>query len=266
MFFHLSKILWWFTAPSNGLLLLLGVGVLLLWTPWRRAGRWVVTLGIMLLFVATTMPVGSWMLNRLENRFPAVSALPSKIDGIIVLGGVVNQFLTKARGQISIGDPAERLTAFAELAHRYPKARLIFSGGSALPFRQDLKEADVLGPIWPQIGLDPNRVVYENRSRNTYENAKNTFELAHPRPGETWILITSAFHMPRAVGCFRRVGWAIVPYPVDYRTEPVFQFSLSPNLSDNLSILEMAVHEWLGLFFYWWTDRIDSVFPSPNGS
>lgn len=266
MFFDLSKILWWFAAPSTALLLLLGFGVLLLWTPWQRAGRRLATLVVLLLFVVATLPIGGWMVHRLESRFPAVSTLPARVDGIVVLGGMVNQFMTKARGQISIGDPAERLTAFAALARRYPQARLIFSGGSGSLFRQDLKEADVLAPFWPQIGLDPARVQYENQSRNTYENAVNTFALAHPKPGETWVLITSAYHMPRAVGCFRRAGWTVVPYPVDYRTMPVFHVGLSFDLAGHLSTLEMAVHEWLGLVFYWLTNRIDSPFPGPRSS
>ena len=266
MFFSLSKVLWWFAAPANLLLFLLGIGVLLLWTPWRRAGRGLATLATLLVFATATLPVGAWMVHQLENRFPTVSAPPARVDGIIVLGGVVNQFMTVARGQVSIGGAAERLTEFADLARRYPQARLIFSGGSGSLFRQDLKEADVLGPFWQQIGLDKSRIGYESQSRNTYENAVRSFDMASPRPGETWVLITSAFHLPRAVGCFRRAGWTVLPYPVDYQTPPVFEFELSLDLAGHLSMLELAVHEWMGLLFYWLTDRTDSLFPGPGSS
>lgn len=266
MFFSLSKVLWWFAAPANALLFLFVLGVLLLWTPWRRMGRTLATLAALLAVAIATLPIGTWMVHRLENRFPSASTLPPHVDGIIVLGGIVNQFMTVARGQISVGDGAERLTEFAELARRYPEARLIFSGGSGSLLRQDVKEADVLPPFWTQIGLDAHRVEYENQSRNTHENAVRAFELARPQPGEVWVLITSAFHMPRAVGCFRSAGWTVIPYPVDYQTGPAFHFGFSLNLVGHLARLDLAIHEWTGLFFYWMTDRIDSPFPGPDGS
>lgn len=266
MFFGLSKVLWWFAAPSNGLLCLLAVAVLLLWTPWRRAGRSLATLAVLLAVAAATLPIGAWMVNRLENRFPAVATLPPRIDGIVVLGGVVNQFMTAARGQVSVGEAVERLTEFADLARRHPEARLYFSGGSGSLLRQTLKEADALDPFWQQIGLDETRVRYENQSRNTYENAVRTFDLAGPQPGETWILITSAYHMPRAVGCFRRADWTVLPYPVDYQTGPAFRFEPSFDFVHHLARLNLAIHEWTGLFVYWLTDRTDTLFPGPAGS
>lgn len=266
MFFSLSKILWWFAAPANLLLCLMTLAVLLLWTPWRRAGRSLATLAVLLSLATATLPVGSWLIHKLENRFPTVSTLPAHVDGIIVLGGVVNQFLTAARGQVAVGDAVERLTEFAALARRYPQARLIFSGGSGSLFRQDLKEADAVDPFWQQIGLDESRVRYDNQSRNTAENAARTFELARPQPGETWVLITSAFHMPRAIGCFRRAGWTVVPYPVDYQTGPAFTFAPIFDFIGHLGRLDLAIHEWTGLLFYWLTDRTDTLFPGPANS
>lgn len=266
MFFNLSKVLWWFAAPANALLFLLEIGVLLLWTPWRRVGRGLSTLAVLLVVAAATLPVGSWMIHQLENRFPTVSTLPAQVDGIVVLGGSVDQFMTVARGQVSFDGSVERLTEFAGLARRYPEARLVFTGGSGDLFRQDMKEADVLGPFWQQIGLDGSRIRYERQSRNTYENAIRSFDLVHPRPGETWLLITSAFHMPRAIGCFRRAGWTVVPYPVDYQTLPILDSKLSLKVVGHLSSLDQAIHEWTGLFFYWLTDRTDSLFPGPVGS
>ena len=223
MFFYASKIAWFLARPGNLLLMLLVLGTVLLWTRWRRAGRWLsagaVTLGV----VMAVLPLGHWLRVTLENRFPLVTATPVRVDGIVVLGGVVNQFITEARGQAAIGGAVERLTAFAELAARYPDAKLIFSGGSGVPFRQELKESHFVGPVFERLGLEEGRVIYEDRSRNTTENAEFSRDIARPRPEETWLLITSAFHMPRAVGCFRRVGWNVVPYPVDYTTDGDYQ-------------------------------------------
>lgn len=264
MFFALSKILWWLAAPANLLFFGLAAGILLLWTRWRRLGRNLASAAALLIAAVTVLPVGSWMMQALENRFPAVSTLPDRIDGIVVLGGAANPWLTVERGQISLGDHAERLTEFAALARRYPEARLVFTGGTGYLTRQDLKEADIIAPLWEQIGLDARRIQYENQSRNTYENAQLSRPLA--QPGETWILITSAFHMPRSVGCFRHAGWTILPYPVDYKTGRSFGFDLSLNPAGRLMSLNAAAHEWLGLIFYRLTGKTDALFPGPATS
>lgn len=263
MFFGLSKILWWLAAPANLLFLGLAAGVLLLWTRWRRLGRNLASAAALLIFAVTVLPVGSWMMQQLEDRFPAVSALPARVDGIVVLGGAANPWLTVERGQIALGDHAERLTEFAGLARRYPEARLVFTGGTGSLIRQDIKEADVIAPLWEQIGLDGRRVHYESQSRNTWENAVLTLPIARPQAGETWLLVTSAFHMPRAVGCFRHAGWTILPFPVDYKTGRSFAFDLSLNPAGRLASLNAAVHEWLGLIFYRLTGKADSLFPGP---
>ncbi len=263
MFFALSKILWWFAAPANLLFLLLAAGVLLLWTRWRRLGRGMATLAVLLIATVTVLPVGSWATRQLEDRFPAVTTLPARVDGIVVLGGAVNPWLTVERGQVALSDNGDRLTEFAGLTRRYPEARLVFTGGTGSLTRQDLKEADMLAPLWRQIGLDEGRILYENQSRNTHENAVLTLPLAKPQPGETWLLVTSAFHMPRAVGCFREAGWTILPYPVDYKTGSSFAFDLSLNPAGRLASLDAAVHEWLGLIFYRLTGKTDSLFPGP---
>jgi uncharacterized SAM-binding protein YcdF (DUF218 family) len=264
MFFGLSKILWWFVSPGNVLLALLCLGAILLLTPWRRAGRRICVLAALLFVLVATVPVGGWMITALENRFPQPRSLPERIDGVISLGGMVDPVVSEARGQIAVSDAVERLTALSGLARRHPEARLIFSGGAGSIRFPDLREADFLGPFLDDIGLDPNRVILDNRARNTAENAEIVKKLAAPKPGETWVLVTSAFHMPRAVGCFRQAGFPVVPYPVDFHTVGEFGFTPIPALSGNLSALELAVHEWLGLVFYRLTGRTGELFPAPG--
>ena len=264
MFFALSKILWQVVKPESVILILVCLGALLSWTRWRRAGAWMVSIAAVCLLAFATLPLGKSLLLVLENRFPVVSVLPSRVYGIIAVGGVVNQYVTLARGQVALGSPVERLTEFAALARRYPQARLVFTGGSGKLFQQEVKEADVLGPLLDLLGLDRDRVVLENKSRNTYENAVFTHRLMGPRPGENWVLITSAFHMPRTVGCFRKAGWTVIPYPVDFNFRGDEEFRLSLNLSGGLAKLQGGVHEWLGLAFYWLTGRTDAFFPGPS--
>lgn len=265
MFFSLSKILWWFVSPGNIILFVLCLATVLLFIRRQRLARWLFgILAVSAVFIST-IPIGSWMITSLENRFPAVDTPPKHIDGVIVLGGVANQIVTHARGQVAISDAAERLTALAHLGYQYPEARLVFSGGSGLLFNQELKEGDVIAPLLKDIGFDPDRVEIENRARNTFENALITREFVKPKASETWLLVTSAFHMPRAVGCFRKVGWeSIVPYPVDFRSTGIYVPTSIPQFSSRMSELELAIHEWLGLFFYWLTDRIDEPFPQPR--
>ncbi len=264
MFFIVSKVAWFFADPGNLLLIVLGLGVWLLWTRWRRAGRWLVSLAALAALAMATLPLGARLFLPLENRFPVAGDLPKRIDGIITLGGVVDQFVTRARGQVALGGAVERLTEFAALARRYPDARLVFTSGSGDLFRQDVKEADVLGPFLDVLGLDRGRILFENQSRNTYENAVLTFGLVRPDPGEKWILITSAFHMPRAVGCFRRAGWRVIPYPVDFDLRGDETFDVSFDFVDGIDSFAGGLHEWLGLTFYWLTGRTDAFFPAPE--
>ena len=264
MFFVISKVAWFIVNPGNLFLIALGLGVWLLWTRWRRAGRWLVSLAVLAALAMATLPLGTRLYLPLENRFPVAGDLPGRIDGIIALGGVVDQFVTVARGQVTLTGAVERLTEFAALARRYPDARLVFTGGSGDLVRQGVKEADVLRPFFDVLGLDVERIVFENQSRNTYENAVATFGLVKPKPGERWILVTSAFHMPRAVGCFRRVGWPVIPYPVDFNFEGDETFELAFDFAGGINAFAGGVHEWLGLTFYWLTGKTDTFFPAPG--
>lgn len=260
----MSKILWFFIDPSNLLLIALCLGTIFIYLRRDRLGRRILSFTAVMAVIITTLPIGQNLFVILENRFPAVQTLPEKVDGIVVLGGVVNQVLTKARGQVSIGGAVERLTSFAVLSRQYPNAKLLFTGGSGRILRNEIKEGDAVRSFFIDLGVDTKRLLIENNARNTYENAILAKQLANPQTKETWILITSAFHMPRSVGVFRQVGWDVIPYPVDYQLKDNIDLSLSFNLVGGLSFLTQGFHEWLGLLVYWLTDRTVAFFPSPN--
>ncbi len=264
MFFELSKTAGAFlTNPGNLFFLVLALGAVLLWTPARRLGRELVGLAVVAGLFAATVPAGRSALLALENRFPAAGELPARVDGIIALGGMVDPFVSPARGQLTLSGAVERLFALAEIGRRHPEAKLVFSGGSGVLGRQDATEAETLRPHLALFGLDPARVVLEGRSRNTYENAVLTRALVEPRPGETWVLVTSAFHMPRAMGVFRRAGWTVVPYPVDYQLEPESPPGWSFDFLGGMGTLRAALHEWTGLVAYRLAGKTDALFPAP---
>ena len=160
-------------------------------------------------------------------------------------------------------EPAERVTDAVGLALRYPNARIVFSGGNANLFSGP-SEADFAVSFFESLGVPRDRITLETQSRNTAENAVFTKRLIAPKPGERWLLVTSAYHMPRAIGAFRQAGFPVEAYPVNYQTagwEDLWVFSGS--LMGGIGGTDQAVHEWLGLFAYWVTGRIPVLFPGP---
>lgn len=263
MFFVFSKTLSFFLDPANIILLAMIVGVGLLWTRYIRLARWWLTATVLLTVFLAVVPLGRLLVNVLENRFETARTLPNDVEGIIVLGGVVDQFLSQNRGLTAVNSAVERLTAFADLADRYPDAKLVFTGGSGVLTDQSLKEADFAAPVLKRMGVPLDRVIFENQSRNTAENASMSREIVAPAQRGIWILVTSAFHMPRAVGVFRENGWRVFAYPVDYVTRREAGPFLQLGLRSGLNALAAAAREWTGLTFYWLTGRTNDFFPGP---
>ena len=264
MAYMFGKLTFYVLQPSNLLLILVLAGLLA--AAWRR--RWglplasVAALGIA---VCTLLPVGGWLTLPLENRFPAPADYPGEIDGIVVLGGGVDGALTRARGQPSFRETMERFASIPELARHYPDARIIFTGGAAWNSApEDLSEATVIGMFLARQGVPEGRVILEGRSRSTRENALLSLPLARPQPGERWLLVTSAMHMPRSIGVFRRAGWPeMQPWPVDYRTTGRFGSLDEPRMGGRLADLDQAAYEWYGLVYYWLLGYTDALFPRP---
>lgn len=260
--FAASKILWQLLRPNTFMLVLAVVGAAALWRG-RRWGRWptLIGLGWFVLIIAT--PLATWMTWPLENRFSRPAAAPTQVDGIIVLGGAVDQDLTTARGIPALTGAAERMTEAVALSRRFPEARIVFTGGSANPLRHAMTEADVARLLFGQLGLEGDRITYENAARNTAENAVLSRVLARPQPGETWLLVTSASHMPRSVGVFRAAGWPVVPWPVNYSTGLTSLSGYDEPFSERLGMAEWALREYLGLVAYRALGRTDALFPAP---
>lgn len=264
MYFILSKVAG-FLQLSTALIALGFVGVVLTWSRFARAGRRVMTVSLALLAIAGLSPIGNVLLLPLEQRFPPwVVAGQDPVAGIIVLGGALDEVVTSRRGAPSLNDAAERITTAVALARQFPDARLVFSGGSAALFATDAKEADAAALIFRELGVAPERIETESRSRNTVENARFAKQHANPQPGERWLLVTSAYHMPRSIGVFRTVGFAVEPYPVDWRTSgPDSMLRPFRTLSEGLRMTDVAVREWIGLLIYRLAGYTQELFPAP---
>lgn len=264
--YTLAKILAVLAQPSSMAIVAVIVGVWLLSRGRApRVSRFLAWGGLLALLAGGLTPLGNVLILPLEQRFAAVPAPApgSRVDGIILLGGFEDAHVSAGRGGLGLNEAAERVTEGLRLALRHPDAKVVFTGGAGGLFSR----AEASGPVGAfltEAGVAPSRLVLENKSRNTFENAVFTRELVRPRPGGRWVLVTSAYHMPRAMGLFRKAGFDVVPYPVDYRTrgeEDVTRgFSRIPQ---GLMRLDVAANEWMGLVAYRLLGRIDTLFPGP---
>lgn len=266
MYFYLSKVAGFVLVPSNAIGLLGGLGLLLLLSRRRRAATWAFATSALLLVVCGFSPLGNLLMLSLTERFPPWHAAVGAPDGIIVLGGAIDPEGTSIRGTLETDGSAERIFAMLELARRYPKARIVFTGGSGNVTGSRLDEAQFAGRLLEEYGLARDRVLLEMESRTTEENAVLTRRLVTPIAGERWLLVTSAFHMPRSVGLFRAAGFEVEPYPVDYRTLG-WSFAAMPprKLAFGLALTDVAIHEWIGMIVSRVTGRSKELFPAPRG-
>jgi len=257
-----SHILWAVIEPSTLLLVVALAGMIGLVL--RRGSNVALVFalfGVGGLALCTVLPIGVWAMRPLEGRFPAVPDLPEHVDGIILLGGFLDLKQSSDLGRPVLNEAAGRIPPFVALAQYYPQTALVFSGGDPEVFGRGTTEAAVTRQLFDQLGLASKHIRYENRSRNTHENAVYSRALVKPAPGQHWLLVTSAVDMPRAVGCFRAVGWPVIPYPADYHAAHA---GLFPGLRNGFMTFDWAIHEWIGLVYYRLRGWIPSLFPAPK--
>jgi uncharacterized SAM-binding protein YcdF (DUF218 family) len=264
MFFLFSKTLGFFAVPSNFVIACALFGMVLLATRFARAGRRLMVASLIVLAIAGLSPLGNALILPLEERFPPWDASRGAPDGIVVLGGAISPDVSAARDEVALNEAAERITATVALARRYPDARIVYSGGSGALIYRDGSEAASAVRIFESLGIPHARILAEEQSRNTVENAVFSLLLAMPQPGERWLLVTSGYHMPRSMGVFRRAGFPVEAYPVDWRTRGSADLLRPfPTLGEGLARTDTAVREWVGLLVYWATGRSSALFPAP---
>jgi uncharacterized SAM-binding protein YcdF (DUF218 family) len=260
VFFYASKVLFLLVQPSVICLAMIGTGLAL------RRQRLAVA-GFVSLLVLGFSPLGNMLILPLESRFPQqVMAQPlDKIAGIIILGGFEDPYVGQGRNQLTLNEAAERLTEGLMLARKLPQARVVFSGGSASLIETVPSAANQIGQFLQSAGVTAERIVLEEVSRNTRENAVMTYDVLQPKPGERWLLVTSAFHMPRSMGIFRQAGFDVIAWPVDYRTAGLVD-ARNPmgRLDEGLRRVDMVAKELVGLIVYRLRGWTDALYPGPR--
>jgi uncharacterized SAM-binding protein YcdF (DUF218 family) len=275
--------IWGLASPSQLLLATTMVGTLLMLATsgragppsrWLRIGQRLTLVGGIGLLLFGLLPVSHYLAHALEARFPvpgtagghAALSLPGKIDGIILLAGSERPAVSQEYGEPQTGAHGSRYIAALRLAQQFPSARLVFSGGAREePGKGPLEtQAAVAAAILGQVGLDPSRILFDEQSRDTCDHPRRVRALVQPEPGETWVVVTSAMHMPRTVACFRAAGWGdVIPYPTDFKVVLGGWDAGTMQVVDNLALLDEALHEWVGLAYYRLSGRTREWFPGP---
>lgn len=221
MFFFISKVFWFFAQPLNFSILLMAVAFFAVWLSWKRIAMTASACAFLILGLAAWSSLGALLLHPLEDRFQRPSPAPSHVDGIIVLGGGFEGGVNLVRGGYELNASGDRFVEAAVLARSYPEAKVVVTGGGGTLVLEGEGDGATAPRLLTALGISADRLILENESRDTYENAQFTKKLLDIKPGETWLLVTSAFHMPRSVGLFRKAGFNIVPWPADYRTSGI---------------------------------------------
>lgn len=270
VFYQLSKFLWALAAPANLLVLWLALGgALLIWGQKSlsyRVGRFMLGSGLFVLLLIMVVPAGYWGIALLEDRIPRPKQLPADVAGIIVLGGSESENVASTRGAVYTNyGTMNRLLMFKLLAEQYPQAKLMYAGGTTRVYTHPhMRQADIAQKVLT-IMLGPQReVLYERESRTTYENALNAAKIVGDKRKQSWILVTSAFHMPRALATFRQQGWNVTPMPTDYMTEAMFKPLWQVDFMRNLATLQTFLREIIGMVGYYAGGKSDQLFPGPR--
>lgn len=261
MSFYISKIVWAVVQPGS--LILIALLAVLVFGHMGRRTRGALGIVSAVLVAVAVLPLGTWLLRPLDDRFPPPSAEQiSAAPGIIILGGAASTMMTAARPGLALSDRAERYTEAVRLAHEYPDKIVAFTGGSGSMLKPDLKEGPIARELLLGLGINPQRLIVEEDSRTTADHPLMLEPLLPAGAKEEgWLLVTSAWHMPRSVAVFRAAGWHVEPYPVDYATLP--EGGWFPGFIGGLAGLYFGMHEWIGLFAYRAMGHTQEVFPAP---
>ena len=260
MTFFLSKFLWFLFNPFNCILFLLFLSLVFNFFKFLKFSKIILYFTFLFFFIAGALPTGSYLLYLLEKNYHNKVNLPEKVEGILILSGATSPFLTKEYDQIALNGSVERLTESIQLMKKYPKAKVFFAGGSGSIDFPDLNHSDVAKKFYESLDVNTKNIFFDKKSRNTYENIVFAKKKFNPNINEKWILITSAFHLKRAISIGEKLGWELIPYATDYKLPKKFKWKLSFDFFNNLGSLQHSSHEWVGIISYYLMGRSSKIF------
>tara|TARA_B100000315_G_scaffold131342_1_gene120922 strand:+ start:350 stop:1117 length:768 start_codon:yes stop_codon:yes gene_type:complete len=250
-----SKIIWVVLNPLNLLLIFLIIGFVFKIINMKIISKAFYTLSLIFFVIVGIFPTGNIILSKLEKSYPALPTLPSHVDGILILGGPSGPGLTREHGQVSFNEAGERLTESVKLIKNYQSSKIIFSGGFG-----ELSHTYVAKKFFSEMGIDISDIIFESNSRNTFENILFSKKIINPKEFENWLLVTSSFHMSRAINVAEKLNWKFIPYPVDFRTsKKLISFKPGLALLDNFNSFNLASHEVVGLISYYLLGRSSKI-------
>tara|TARA_Y100001936_G_scaffold253442_1_gene318123 strand:+ start:20 stop:802 length:783 start_codon:yes stop_codon:yes gene_type:complete len=260
MSFYLSKTIWVLLNPFNIFILFTISTIILYLISFRKISITIFLINSLYLILISFFPVGDYLIYKIEKEYHSNINIPDKLDGILILGGATNPSMYKEFNQISVNDSAERLIESVSIINRFKSSKVIFSGGSGVVNRPDLGHSQVAKLFYEKIGMGESRIIFEDNSRNTYENILFSKKIANPQKNQSWLLITSASHMKRAMLIGSKHNWHLIPYAVDFKTMKILKFIPNLNLLYNLNAFQQASYEWLGLISYYLMGRTNKIF------
>lgn len=259
LFFISSKLIWAIIRPGNLLVLGMIIGCLALLFKTkliRRFGKFILSLTAIGVIIIAFLPVGDWAIRPLESQYEYPEQL-TQLDGIIVLGGGISLPQSVKQQSMQLNADGDRIAQMLALMSQFPSLPVIYTGGSGEITIPDRHAIDYLRQYLDRLDISTDRITFETRAKNTYQNAKFSHDLINPSPGQQWGLVTSAYHMPRAASVFDHLGWNVIPLPVDFKASYRPSFAIAFDFAENLSLLDVAIHEYLGILSYRLTGRIE---------
>ena len=262
MFFYLSKLLWVFFNPINILVIFLLIGILFQLFN-KKIYKRIYQINFILFILIVFFPTGTYFLWKLENTYPKPKVTNSNIDGILILGAGIDEFMTHEHQQIILNDRIERITESAKLIKKFPEAKIVFSGGNGTFSKPELKGSEIAKIFYKQMGINTDKIIFEDKSRNTYENFIFSEKFIGNTKKEKWLLITSAYHMKRAMGVAKKLNLNLVPYPVDFMLNKNFSWRFWYHkiyFLNNMNDFQLAAHEHIGLIAYYLSKKSNIMY------
>ena len=256
--FYISKIIWFLLSPINLILVLLSLVFIFNLINFNRLSKFFFFLTLLFFLISGILPIGSYLGYVLEKKYHFSNYYPNQVDGILILGGATDPYLSDKYNQVILNDSGERLIESVLLINKYPDAKIIFSGGSGSLFYPELDHATVAKKFFENMEIN-NNIIYEEQSRNTFENILYSKTIVMPKDSENWLLVTSAFHLNRSLAVASKLDWKLIPYATDFRHPKKFTWKVSFNFLSNFSEFDHSTHEWIGIIYYYFMGRLDSL-------